>query len=456
MSSRHRQSTARPTSNRPSGSLVTSSRRNQQITGDLPPYRKPSHPLNERAQARLREIYGNRGPDTLKRHQTEAAKLLTLTAGSINDNLREREEYVARRRRKWERGERTEEQDALEGELKELRQDVEKCTSRLEESMRNIIDHGEAAQRISDSLNWVRENGPRQIQAEYNTQMTQRESQTGSLRPRRTKTQSEEDEDEDEGNERPTPGPTPLTQARVTLTGPSEMFKQRMDMKKNEYFALSHHIRYAQNNDYIGFKRIVHDANYGDEGPPLPHAESWFTESGAPAPGVTSTQANADDDDDIVVDRATISTRCPLTFQQFKEPVTSRKCPHTFEKHAIQDFIRRSNVRVAGGEKAFQCPVPGCDQMISMSDLFEDVILIRKIRRMQAAESRNAEDSDEENGGAHGAHESDDDDDNQYTSLPPRSQSKSQSVVPVSRAPPRSSAVVDLGDPSDDDEDSDE
>ncbi len=95
---------------------------------------------------------------------------------------------------------------------------------------------------------------------------------------------------------------------------------------------------------------LSHDAKYHDDAPPLGHEDTWFNEIGSPAPGITdgTQRGEFDDDDDIVVDKATISTRCPLTFQQFKEPYTSIKCPHTFEKNAIIDMIRTSGQRVGG------------------------------------------------------------------------------------------------------------
>ena len=235
------------------------------------------------------------------------------------------------------------------------------------------------------------------------------------------------------------------------------MFSDRMERKKIEYTSYSHSARYAQNNAYIGFKGIVHDARYGDSGPPLPHPDTWFTERGSPAPGETSTQAagiGADDDDDIVMDRATVSTRCPLTFQEFKDPVTSKKCPHTFEKNAISEYIRRSNVRIgAKGEKAYQCPVTGCDQIITASDLYADPVLIRKIKRMQAAQ-------------AQGAEESEDEDESEMQREPPQTipsgsagaggwsfagLKREESTNPGPRGT-QQSEVIDLGDPEDDEE----
>jgi hypothetical protein len=79
--------------------------------------------------------------------------------------------------------------------------------------------------------------------------------------------------------------------------------------------------------------------------------------------------------------------------------------------------------------------------MLGMNDLHEDLVIIRKIKRMQQAEAE-----------ADGAADSDSDVD----VAPPR-RSPLPKEEPEDQAPPRSSMVLDLGDPSDEeDEDEDE
>ena len=127
---------------------------------------------------------------------------------------------------------------------------------------------------------------------------------------------------------------------------------------------------YAANNDYIGFKRTIHDALHpGDDAPPMPNASTWFPES--PRTVNTTTRnagrqpAGADDDDDVDVLSERISIKCPITLVPMKDPVTSTKCPHSFERSAILDMLDRSAIRVGGsnrrgvqdGQKAVQCPV---------------------------------------------------------------------------------------------------
>ncbi|KAF1829292.1 hypothetical protein BDW02DRAFT_473085, partial [Decorospora gaudefroyi] len=388
-----RHSTARPSAGRSSGTPTSG----RSATDELPPYKKPSHPPDQEAIRALRELQG-RHLTEIKKHNKQATQAITSSAESVNDMLRDYAGYVERRGLKWKAGKNLDGKEEEERELAELKAQVDEATVKLEESMRAVIDSTVAAQRIDDTLDELRNNAPRQLEAEYSTQRTQREtqrqlqSQTESQRRRTQNT----DGDDIQMDEAPTPGPTPLDGSRIELTGASKMFTTRMQREKDQYTSLSLTARYARNNDYRDFKRIVHHAKFGD-GPMLGHEDTWFTENGSPAPGITdSTQrGDFDDDDDIVVDRATISIRCPITYQQFKDPYTSNKCPHTFEKNAILDMIRGGPHKI-DGHRAVECPVSGCSHMLTANDLRSDALLIRRIRRVQQAEAAADEDSSDD------------------------------------------------------------
>ncbi|KAF1359243.1 hypothetical protein EJ07DRAFT_43050, partial [Lizonia empirigonia] len=420
MSSRSRHSRLGATPSNSRASVASTPLRATQDA--LPSYKKPSHPLDGEAERALRELNG-RTLVEVKSHNTAAVTTIRQTAENVNDMLSEHQRYFDARRKKWDAGKKLDEKEAEEAIMADLQEKVDDATAKLEESMRAVIDSSVAAQRIEDALEWLRENAPMQLKEEYKTQISQRQTQR-----RRMQRAGDADSDGDtQMTEGPTPGPTPLDGSRVSLTGPVEMFKDRMKRKQNEYTSLSLTTRYARHNEYRDFKRVVHDARHGDDGPVLGHEDTWFTETGAPRLGVTQTRGGAfdDDDDDIVMDKATISTKCPITFQQFKDPYTSNKCPHTFEKNAILDMIRRSNSNYGrGGAKSVACPIVGCDQQLSVEDLRSDPILIRKIKRMQQAElEARLSDTDE-----------DDDDD---------------VMVPATQQPPQSSIIEDLGDPGD-------
>ena len=117
----------------------------------------------------------------------------------------------------------------------------------------------------------------------------------------------------------------------------------------------------------MGFKKIVHDAHYPeDSAPPMPHASTWFANepddtSGPMTRGAAAGAADSIEDDDLTVASERISIKCPITLLTMIDPVTSQKCPHSFEKTAILDMIRLSDEPVPGtgrhGPKAIKCPV---------------------------------------------------------------------------------------------------
>ncbi|EAT80321.1 hypothetical protein HBH56_097420 [Parastagonospora nodorum] len=448
MSHRIRQSNERPTASRQS--LAATPSRN--ATDQLPPYKKPSHPLDLEATRQLRDLQG-RNLNDVKRHNKQATEVVTAVAASVNDALREHSEYMARKQKKWDAGKSLDDRETEEESMRALQEKVEEATAKLEESMRAVIDSGVAAQRIDDTLDWLRQHAPKQLEDEYNTQRTQRATQRQSQINSQRRQDGDEDLSDAELSDGPTPGPTPLDGSRITLTGVNELFLDHQQRQKDVYTSKSLTTRYARNNDYREFKRMVHDAKYGDGGPVLGHEDTWFTETGSPAPGITDTQrGDFDDDDDIVMDKATISIRCPLTFQQFKEPYTSTKCPHTFEKHAIVEMIRTSTNSTGtrgprgGATKAVNCPVAGCDQNLTLDDLRSDPLLIRKIRRMQKVEAAAAGDSSDDEAVQAPKRER-----QQVDGSNDASNSSSKILVASSQRPPQSSMVEDLGDPSDDD-----
>lgn len=178
-------------------------------------------------------------------------------------------------------------------------------------------------------------------------------------------------------------------------------------------------IRYTTNNDYIGFYRIVHEAKYpGDDIPPPPHASTWFSHLEDPstaAHGAASPvrrtrnqargrnrSASPADSEDIAIERERISLRCPLTLLTFTDPVTSTKCPHSFERLAIEDMIARSSTtepipsRDGGRPRRARCvKCPVCSVTLTLQDLRPDPVLLRRVRRAER-EAIEDDESDED------------------------------------------------------------
>jgi hypothetical protein len=269
----------------------------------------------------------------LKNHYAAVETLLPKIAGEVNDVLYARDEKAKQRRaRRAKQG--LEEEEGTDEELQNTKEIVGEMTKKMEVAMRKGIDGKVVVEDMEDGIVYLRQNALRLTQAESQTQLTQRR-QHGRRRGARRQAAGEEEEaeeDEDmEDEEYDSPGPTPLNMQGIEITGPSKLWKNRLREKKDKWEMASHTARYAENNSYIGFKQVVNDAQHPGGDVPLPHASTWFTERGEPAIGVTMVGGEGDEDDDLIMERGIISTKCPLTLQEFKDPVSSKKCPHSFE-----------------------------------------------------------------------------------------------------------------------------
>ena len=369
MASRARQSTAQPMRQ------ATAEPTQRRAGNELPPYEKPSFPLNPAAQRALEQLRRAHDLKNLKHGFPEAQAALSTTAGDINDRLYQKELAAKKRRTERERSgsEEAEAGDEIERSLEVFREKVERMTQRMDESMRKMIDGRHSTQSINDSLAAISSDA-----------RTNAATQASTLQAR---TQQYEDF-------QPT-DPTAGTQDQPT---PIESFKSKMEDAKTRYQSYTLNERYANDNDYRNFRRVVNDAKHPDGDVQLAHHSEWFEEAGTAAPGMTgrgrADDEDEDEDDDIAISRTTISTKCPLTLQEFVSPLSSTKCPHSFEAEAISNMISRSPTREV------RCPVSGCSQMLKQADLHSDAVLIRRIRRLQRAKELEQEEADEgEDGG---------------------------------------------------------
>lgn len=435
---------------------------------DLPPYEAPTFSLNPAAQRALAQLSHAHSLRKLDESLLDAQAALSINAAEINERLTQKETNVKKRKAEIEQ---QSSQDAenngeeLEQSLSELRDKVERMTQRMDESMRKMIDGQHSVQFIKDSVAATAEDARAHASTQASTQ---------GVRPRRQsrrRSGNDEDAEEEADEDYEDFTPTDPTGGAQAQQAPLDAFKAKMDDAKTRYQSHSLTDRYADNNSFRDFRRLVHDARYGEEGPPLPHHSEWFNEGAAPAPGVTTrarTNADDDDDDDIAVERATISTKCPLTLQEFVNPVASKKCPHSFEREAIMSMISNSTTH-EGREEVVQCPVSGCAQKLTRNDLHVDAVLIRKIKRIQRAkqlEGEEAEDAEEDGQGnatliddEDGADVDDIVEDRNDPKTQPKAEPKAEPKGtaapsrPPANVPPKSSAaVVNLGSSSDEEE----
>ncbi|KAF2837423.1 hypothetical protein M501DRAFT_977565 [Patellaria atrata CBS 101060] len=415
----------------------------------LPAYQPPAHSLNPAGQRALDGLHQTHSLRKLQQHQQAAHTAISDAAYQINERYalqKEREKKAVVKRR--QSGSRPTETDNRRSEqTEEMRESVEQMTIQMEEAVRKLVDAQRAAIAIENGLSAVSNQSASQVL--QNTQ-SQRHRPVDA------------DGDDDMTDFDPTdPAAGNQSQAPPAFA-PSEAFRHHLRDDKQRYQSRSYTTRYAENNDYKNFRRLVWAAQHpSDDPPPMPNANTWFPNRGSPAPGTTMilTQGNgedADSDDDMVVMRSKVSTKCPLTLMEFSDPVSSLKCPHTFERSAITSLIEGSDVDGMGNrrrplrnqDKAVRCPVPGCSKTIMLADLHADQVIIRQIRRVQ--DSRNkGEESDEDEGAAPESVDGNDEaPPSTFRTVAPKVESSARSRVHSTAsggAPPRSTQVIDLG-----------
>ncbi|KAF2149377.1 hypothetical protein K461DRAFT_315402 [Myriangium duriaei CBS 260.36] len=441
---------------RPSGASGANTASSAARRVELPEYEPNEHPLTDKARLELAALKSKYPGNPLDQNLNDAIAMLSDTVAAVNDNyhvnvdaLQSQRERVARMQEPSEQDQRRLEE--LQAALNTMQKEVDDLTKRLEDSVRRVIDTQYDVEYIHTTLNEV-------------SAAAAKSSQPAPSQRRGANGDDDDESDEDQEEEEPTPmdtftptDPTSGTQ-RPTVPKPSAMFNETLQRKRDRYTAFSLAQRYANNNSYRQFRQLQHDAQHPAGDVPQPHQSTWFSDRPRAVPGETGTQPAAtsendnndnndnipdptndndfplptapdeDSDEDIAVMRETISTKCPWTLKEFVHPVTSKKCPHSFEKSALDANLSNSNLRLApadtpglgeyshlpgGGEgqvafspsstrrrgapgvQAVKCPIPGCDNLLTARDVQPDYVLMRKIARMQKA-ARLAEETDED------------------------------------------------------------
>ncbi|KAH6678857.1 zinc-finger of the MIZ type in Nse subunit-domain-containing protein [Plectosphaerella plurivora] len=378
-------------------------------SADLPPYEPLSCALSDEAKRSLTGLSNNR--ENTRRYDEQMAKskqFLGKSVAAVTDRLRERQKELddLARNRTEKRRDKNQREEDLERWLPKLEGEVTTLSENAEKAMRDLVDR--QAQLEDDKEAAV-------AMAAYF------DNQPGRpRRPRRNQAQAEgmpkvEGEEDREGldDEVPPPDRDPLS-----------VLEEQRARKTAEYEAMSVIQRYALHNDYGHFRKLWHDAKFGD-GVPLPDKTRWFDEAGNPVQpkpkrgggGATKADHDAEDDeeedDDIVIEGEHQSYVCPLSMQQITEPFSNHKCRHTFQKQSIVEWLNETGYR--GRER--QCPTPGCDQTFTLKDFYLDDIVLRKIQR---ARKRQAEEEAEEDRRQAGTQDDDEDEE----MVPARSQVK--------------------------------
>ncbi|KAJ5221244.1 uncharacterized protein N7469_010131 [Penicillium citrinum] len=382
---------------------------------DLPAYEFPEAPLNRESQQQIISLLESQQLRDIKDHFRKAANHLTDSAGQVNARLCDaRSRYQTqkeRRRNTGEEGEIADDEDEEIQRLAESERKVDDITGRMEERMRRLIDSESHLIDLTDSLSKIEKD-----EADAQASLIRGRQTRAQRRIQEAQQQHNQDEDGEDDSQDDDYEGTPEREARErnTQNPPSRRLDESLGTGAQKWDGLSLTERYASNNSYIGFYRTVHDSKFnGDEAPPLPASSTWFSHlEDTNGDGVSTSQgdgssrqtrrtrnqreASPADSDDIAIERERVSLRCPLTLLPFRDPVTSTKCPHTFEREAIMDMISRSNLFTPNAQgrgrrlRAAKCPV--CSNLLATEDLRADPVMLRKIRRAEELQAREEDD----------------------------------------------------------------
>lgn len=365
----------------------------------------PVAPLNADAQQALADFQRQQKiTKRLSHHLTQAADHLAAVALQLNDRgINYNVEYGKKRRRAEANGEEEDQQEktVYEG----FQSTLQDLTRIMDNGVRTIVDD----QTWVDALPEIMKRVARKAGA--------------SAAASQEQTQHNEGEDEDE----PATAYPPAPAAEEV---PSALIKKAAEDVAAKWSSKTLTERYSQHNTYVGFYRAVYDAkNPGEDGPPIPHHSLWFAneEDVNPsyvAPGTQNQRtrprrgpSNGEEDDidssDVEIAGEKISIKCPISYLPFTDPLTSTKCPHSFDRPGIMDMLARTQTSLPLTDaqtaelsqipnnhtrsrrtaefriKAIPCPV--CSILLSESDLKPDPVLLRKVQLVQAAEARELE-----------------------------------------------------------------
>ncbi|KAF2755715.1 hypothetical protein EJ05DRAFT_478673 [Pseudovirgaria hyperparasitica] len=400
---------------------------------ELPPYESPKYALTVDAQRKLDALHKGRF-DSVKKYYEDALENLAVAANGLGDALvrREREAADNKRKRDNDEGE-TGDEDGFE----RFRSEVDGRTRKMEMMTRKLIDRRETLEYMEEGIKGLKTQASQSSQSSQSSQAaSQRRQAASQARSRRggRRRGGNESEDDDSDPDPTLPGTVPPTAAdeaaaddddeeEVPIPSLHKTYHAQLESKTATYKAYPAATRYAEQNSYIQFRKAVHDGLRKDAD--MPHARTWFTPDGKPA-NLTSTDllaqaaAAGDEDSELILSRAKMSLKCPITLLPFERPVTSTVCRHSFESEAVLDMIRRS-VGPPRGEAAHPggaparwlkgqvrwilCPVSGCHEQLREGDLREDRFLREKVKRMlredgeEGSESRDEGEQDGSEGG---------------------------------------------------------
>lgn len=186
--------------------------------------------------------------------------------------------------------------------------------------------------------------------------------------------------------------------------------------------------RYADHNDFKGFKGAVHAARNPGGGVLPPHSSTFFPEEDGGTDARSRRRRNnttdntnnevEDSDDDVVIAGASVNLKCPLSARIMEHPYSNDQCNHSYEREYLIDYINQQGTlfrdpnRPDETEKKAKCVEVGCDavrtsnlhsiwfanalQMFGLSNFHDDEVLRRYVKYAQREEKNRAQDEEDD------------------------------------------------------------
>lgn len=441
-------------------------------------------PLNEEGQQNVQQLLHNdRARKHLQTLQARAALILREVAGNANDKAFDARARHAKKLRRLEEAKEEEHGEELE-EYNKYQNRVKDVTQRLDLSLRGIVDDGDWLASVPETLRVV---AVKSGAVAEGTQRTEHTIPMTTQRSRRIADDEDDDVEMSEENARPT-----ATQLDPS-DAPTAQLRSAFEAQSSTWASLSLTERYAKSYHYRDFYRTIHDSKHRDRDEvPVPHESMWFAaEEGrrTEAAVLTGTGHGTDEDDELQIGRVVIRTKCPITMKDFEDPVTSKKCTHSFESGAFFEILKRTDKHLPFtpeqvqeiercrnrlektkkekeiGIPAVQCPE--CRILLAAVDVERNTALQRKVQRMIAEKNNKEREVDEDS--------EDEDDVPRGTqrkpvglgSSPPsrtasgrvrdfKAESGREARLPGTQTTTAGATVVDLGEEDDDEEMEDE
>ncbi|KAI1437096.1 hypothetical protein GGR50DRAFT_140750 [Xylaria sp. CBS 124048] len=340
----------------------------------LPEYEPPSCPLNNDARKALTELSKNTDARKYEEQLKQSTSLLTNSVRDINDRyVKKKEELNRLRKQQRNQGDENGENDEAnkrqkieEEALTRLREAVPSLTTQCDAAVREVIDLRIELEDGRQAVKDVILNA--QYESASNANKTQEQLEGGEM-------------DED--------GDPIMRKSHREILGPLHMWRNEKEKAAADYASRSLQERYATDNDYIGFKRMWWDAVHSLDHKPIPDSSKWFTSNTAGGEDGEE-EDQEEEEEEVVIAQEHISIYCPLSMVIMDEPYTSTTCKHSFNKSAITMFLRSQPNQTA------QCPQTGCGKDISLKDLYDDQVMLRRINR--EVQRRNGDIGDADDG----------------------------------------------------------